>query len=321
MYRNEPIVMKELICQYRDEQYSVRDNGEVFKHSRAGGRKRPTDNKWTFGKLNKRSGYLEIATVNVHRIVATAFLGVASTKEHVVDHIDINKQNNRPTNLRWVTRLENILLNSITAKRIAKVCGSVEEFLANPSKFRDKFPDPNFSWMCTVSAEEAQISLRRMLSWANSDKDSSGGSLGNRNTMKRQDIKDLEIPAITSNASQRDWGIPSEFPCCPGEYGGEPVKSYAANLKIGNLFCRNGVYSSSVFLSSLSSDNQSLFVVSNSIENDAIKSYALAKITFENNKFVHASLGSFFTQAGAEKRFFLSQGLEWTGEDTIDDYT
>ena len=50
--------------------------------------------------------------------MATAFHGEPPTKEHVVDHIDTNKQNNRPENLRWVTRLENILLNPITAKRI-----------------------------------------------------------------------------------------------------------------------------------------------------------------------------------------------------------
>jgi hypothetical protein len=119
------------------------------------------------GKLNSKSGYLEIASVRIHRIVATAFHGEPPTKEHVVDHIDTNKQNNRPENLRWVTRLENILLNPITARRIEIVCGSVEAFLADPSKFRDKFKDPNYDWMCTVTSEEAQLSLERMQSWVN----------------------------------------------------------------------------------------------------------------------------------------------------------
>ena len=168
----------EVICFYKNEHYSVRDNGAVLRHPLNEKRPRPTDNYCTFGKLNIRTGYLEIASVRIHRIVATAFLGEAPTKEHVVDHIDTNKQNNRPENLRWVTRLENILLNPITAKRIELVCGSVEEFLADPSKFRDKFSDPNYDWMCTVSIQEAQASKERLLAWAKSDKPLQGGTLG-----------------------------------------------------------------------------------------------------------------------------------------------
>lgn len=137
-------------CHYKNEHYSVRDNGAVLRHAPNNKRTRPTDNKWTFGKLNSKTGYLEIASVRIHRIVATAFHGEPPTKEHVVDHIDTNKQNNRPGNLRWVTRLENILLNPITARRIELICGSVEAFLEDPSKFRDKFPDPNNKWMCAV---------------------------------------------------------------------------------------------------------------------------------------------------------------------------
>lgn len=115
-------------CIYKDEKYSVRDNGAVLRYPPDKKRRRSIDNNWTFGKLNIKTGYLEIASVRIHRIVATAFLGEAPTKEHVVDHIDTNKQNNRPENLRWVTRLENILLNPITARRIELVCGSFEIF-------------------------------------------------------------------------------------------------------------------------------------------------------------------------------------------------
>jgi hypothetical protein len=122
---------QEVECIYKNEHYSARDNGAVYRHPLAGKRVRPTDNKWTFGKLNDKTGYPEIASVSVHRIVASAFHGEPPTKEHVVDHIDTNKQNNRPDNLRWVTRLENIILNPITARRIELVCGSVEAFLAD----------------------------------------------------------------------------------------------------------------------------------------------------------------------------------------------
>jgi hypothetical protein len=86
----------EIICIYKGERYSVRNNGAVLRFPLEGKRSRPTDNSWTFGKLNTKTGYLEIASVRIHRIVATAFHGEPPTKEHVVDHIDTNKQNNRP---------------------------------------------------------------------------------------------------------------------------------------------------------------------------------------------------------------------------------
>ncbi|XHR94281.1 HNH endonuclease signature motif containing protein [Mucilaginibacter sp. UC70_90] len=215
---------KEVDCIYKEERYTVRDNGEVLRHARSGRRPRPTDNQWTFGKPNNDSGYMEIASVPVHRIVATAFLGIAPTPKHVVDHIDTNKRNNRPENLRWVTRLENVLLNPITTRRIEIACGSVEAFLADPSKFRDKFREPNYEWMCAVSTEEAQTSLKRLLIWAQDDRLPSGGSLGawifNRNTWQDRDVEaNPEHPEIimakTLNAAQRNWQTASEFPCCP----------------------------------------------------------------------------------------------------------
>ena len=72
--------IKECECLYKNELYSVRDNGAVFRHHPAGKRVRPTDNNWTFGKLNSRTGYLEIASVRIHRIVTTAFHGEPITK-------------------------------------------------------------------------------------------------------------------------------------------------------------------------------------------------------------------------------------------------
>jgi len=317
-------------CVYKGEHYSVRDNGSVLRHPKDTKRPRPIDNQWTFGKPNEKTGYMEIAAVRIHRIVATAFHGEPPTKQHVVDHIDTNKRNNRHENLRWVTKLENVLLNPITAKRIAIVCGSVEAFLADPSKFRDKFPEPNYEWMCTVNKEEAQLSLKRLNSWAESDKLPSGGTLGDwiieRNSLQNTQQKiipeiDKFVVSITPNAVQQNWRIPSEFPCCPQECTEASIKTYADNLKVGSVFCRNDVYSSLVLKSAILEDKQTIFVISESTEGeDAIKPWALAKITFENGKFVHTSMGSFFSEEGVEKQFTLAQGLEWTGVDSIDDY-
>ena len=169
---------REVECIYKDERYAVRDNGAVFRYPRDGKRPRKYDNFWTFGKPNIVHGYMEIASVRVHAIVATAFLGPKPTKEHVVDHIDTNRRNNRVENLRWVTRLENILDNPITRKRIILRCGSIEAFLANPSLLRENELPPDLRWMRTVTNAEAQVSKKRLLEWAESDKEPSGGSLG-----------------------------------------------------------------------------------------------------------------------------------------------
>ena len=311
-------------CLYKDERYSVRDNGAVFRYPLDGKRQRPTDNNWTFGKLNIKTGYLEIASVRIHRIVATAFHGEAPTKEHVVDHIDSNKQNNRPDNLRWVTRLENILLNPITARRIEIVCGSVEAFLADPSKFRDKFPDPNYEWMCAVSIEEAQTSKSRLLTWAESDKPLHGGTLGewiyNRGLPK---VQIEEIPeftnSLTQNVKQKNWKTPTEFPCCPQQFGSNPIMSYADKLKIEKVFSQNQYSKSIIENFAISKDEAILWIMCKSSDDNAIKPYSLAEVTYQNDAFVHNNLGSFFQKDGAEKQFTLAQGLEWIRGETFDE--
>lgn len=316
---------KETQCIYKDQKYSVRDNGSVLRHSVEGKRSRPSDNKWTFGKINKHSGYLEIASARIHRIVATAFIGEPQTKEHVVDHIDTNKQNNRPDNLRWVTRLENILLNPITARRIELVCGSVEAFLADPSKFREKFQDPNHEWMCTVNVQDAQESKARLLKWAESDKPLRGGTLGewifNRSLLKMQLV---EVPeptnSLTQKAKQKNWKTLTEFPCCPQEIDKNLIKSYAANLKEQKVFSQNQYSRSIIEDFAISKDENILWIMCISSDENAIKPYTLAEVTKEDDFFIHNNLGSFFEKEGAMKQFTLVQGIEWTGGDTIDDY-
>ena len=52
---------REVDCSYKNERYCVRDYGTVLGHPSDSNRQRPTDNKWTFGKLNSKTGYLYIA--------------------------------------------------------------------------------------------------------------------------------------------------------------------------------------------------------------------------------------------------------------------
>jgi hypothetical protein len=314
-------------CVYKGERYSVRDNGVVLRHIRKGKRPRKYDNQWTFGKPNGKTGYMEIASVRIHRIVATAFHGVPPTKEHVVDHIDTNRRNNRPENLRWVTRLENVLLNSITVKRIELACEcGIEEFLADPSKFRDKFQEPNYKWMTTVSKEEAKASKEKLLAWAESNKLTSGGSLGewiySRNTQEQYVAEEPEFTtSLSPNAKQKDWKTPTEFPLCPKNSAHDYIVSYKENLKIGEIFSRNKYSTFIIENFAISKDRNTLWVMCKNNDDEAIKPWSLAQVSYEDEFFIHKNLGGFFKKDGAEKQFTIAQGLEWTGGDTFDDFT
>ena len=162
--------MGELItleCTYRGRRYSVREDGEVFRFRKEDGIKRKNDEVWTKGKFDTNTGYMLFGGERVHRIVCTAFHGEPVGERNIVDHIDTNRRNNRPENLRWVTRLENTLLNPITRAKIELLCGSVESYLKNPSLlYGHESDNKNFSWMRSVSKEEAQCSLERWLEWS-----------------------------------------------------------------------------------------------------------------------------------------------------------
>ena len=300
-------------CIYKDEHYSARDNGAVMRHPREDKRIRKDDNVWTFGKPNEKTGYMEIAGQRVHRIVAFAFHGNPPTEQHVVDHIDTNRRNNRPENLRWLTRLENALNNPITCARIENICGSIEVFLADPSVLRghEKI-DPNFTWMRAVSPEEARVSLERLTNWAKEHPKPRGGSLGEWVFQKRKpnnrpytpmsyqqpapvetetmDTPPLETKSLTSNAIQLDWKHPVEFPCCPQQTTDKPLETYLANLKEGAVFSKNN-YGESTILKFGMKDSDELWVMcSISI---GWKSHAITKITFKDGIYYHENMGVF----------------------------
>ena len=169
---------KEVECSFKGKRYSVRDDGSIFRHAPDGKKPTKLDNVWTYGKYNPKTGYAEFGGERVHRIVATAFHGPAPSPQHVVDHIDTNRRNNRPENLRWVSKLENILLNPITVKKIEYLYGSVEAFLENPRMMPKEPIDQNFEWMRAVTKEEAAACLEHFMSWVQSDAPQKGRSIG-----------------------------------------------------------------------------------------------------------------------------------------------
>lgn len=261
-------------CIYKDELYSARDNGAVMRHPRKGKRIRKDDDVWTFGKPNDNTGYMEFAGQRVHRIVAFAFLGIPPTDQHVVDHIDTNRRNNRPENLRWLTKLENILRNEITRKKVEMICGSIEAFLENPQLlYGHESEDKNFLWMRAVTPEEARNCLEHWMHWAQTAKPGSPISKGNhqvdswifdapnnRETTNSSatpvysftqqspiaeendtefELTDEDFHESYTLSARHFWRTKTEFPCCPTVVSANGLEVYKENLKSGLLFSSN----------------------------------------------------------------------------------
>ena len=225
---------REVDCTFKGERYTVRDNGAVIRHPRTSGKPRPTDNKWTFGKTDSKNGYMFIASARIHQIVATAFHGVQPTKEYVVDHIDTNRQNNRPENLRWLTRMENTLLNPITVKRIESICNcTIEEFVTNPQKYRHLLSNAptDIQWMRTVTSEQAEQCRKNLTNWAESDKALRGKSLGEYIYHRNQVYSEGRIEEIFKQVEKKS-GISRQALCSNKAMRGDyyEARKYAAKL-------------------------------------------------------------------------------------------
>ena len=161
---------EERSCEYKGRQYLARDNGAIMRLPKEGSKAKKNDNAWSYGIKDERTGYMMFSGyIRVHQVVCTAFHGPEPQPHMVVDHKDTNRSNNRPENLRWLTRIENALFNDATRKKIIYLCGSVEAFINNPAILRSKALPPNVSWMRTVTKEEAAACLKHVEEWAKRD--------------------------------------------------------------------------------------------------------------------------------------------------------
>lgn len=122
--------------------------------------------------------------------------------------------------------------------------------------------------------------------------------------------------SLTRNALQRYWRTPTEFPLCPNEITDKPLTDYLNNLRKGTVITKNefAIYFIDDF--ALCNDNR-LLVTCHTL--NGIKRFSMMTITFEFGKYVHEGT-TFFEEQGAQKAFILAQGLQWDGEDGIDDY-
>lgn len=326
---------EETVCVYKDETYKVRDNGAVFRCAREGKRMRKDDEVWTFGNKDEKTGYMKLGTHRVHIIVANAFLGVNDSTKLVVDHKDTNRCNNRKENLRWITRLENVLLNPVTYKKVKFLCGGdIIRFIKDPTVLRSSNPsDADVTWMRTVMPDEAINSLRNVLQWASYDhpihadyKISSRDKYDMSNLFKKNAYGSYvyESPEFTKaiypeGALQKDWYTPCEFVLCPVEVVGDPLECYLKNLRPGARFLKNRYGENNTIIdAAYLADRKGLVVFSTNP--DAAKNYFLCYIYYSGGQYIHESMGSYFTEDGGRKRFVLAQGLEWNGPDSVDDY-
>lgn len=289
--KNLNVFNQQVSVTYRGDLYLVRDNGAVCRQRRESKRKRPLDDVWTFGNFTVRDGYMKICSIPIHRVVATAFHGEQPTPDHVVDHIDTNRMNNNPENLRWVTRLENILDNPKTLRRIENKWGSIDGLLNDPNRAEITDPLTNRPWMRQALME---------------------------------DVLEVEstIDSLTPLAMQRDWRTPSEFPMCPDKISKNPLVDYVSRLECGAVFSQNKYGASVVDTAELNTDGTCLSVLC--INDSGIKNYAVAKVTFEIGKYIHTSISTYFTYEGAAKSHCNLTGKPWENpegyEGCIDDY-
>lgn len=313
-------------CTHKGERYSVRDNGAVLRHKPEGKRARPNDNKWTLGKENSSNAYLLISNIRIHRIVATAFHGEPPDPNYVVDNIDTNCRNNRPENLRWLTRLENTLKNPVTRKKIEYLCGSIEAFLENPSILNDIQVSTNFKWMRTVTTEEAENCKARMSLWANTDSkpSKSTSAINHKSSFSKRVYKPLQKweagldgePgldfSLTPWCAQYMWGTDVYFPCCPSDFGTDRLEDYFNNLKIDALLSYRDDddirFKLTVFKTMILEKKSSILVVSKSAENKWV--IVGIQLGARSSHFIHFILGSYSSKDEADKAFCDKKTLD-----------
>lgn len=290
-------------CLYKDKYYRVRDNGAVMRIPSPGKRATKNDNIWAFGSIDT-NGYLAIAGVRVHLIVAKAFLGY-KPEGLVIDHIDTIRTNNRPSNLRYVTRFENLVNNQLTRRKIEHLTGlTMDEILKDITVLHNISLPPEFKWLTSVSQEEAtriRMDLSRITSKSITTKECD------------QINNYLTKYAIQAN----EWWPKGIFPFCP-QHEDSSLEEYASNIMVGKPIFYHGSRKYIVDEFEISENRKTLAI--KCFDPLAVKQFIMISVTYYSRKWFIHTCERFFDKNGLEKHFTLILNKKWTGGDIIDDY-
>lgn len=314
--------VQEKTCVYKDETYSVRDNGAVMRHSKENRRKRRIDGSWTFGNLDGK-GFLRIGGEKINRIAATAFHGVPPNEQYVVFHKNYNSQDNRTNNLCWVTKFEfKILQPNIQSKLRIITDKKIEEILSDISILQT-IDVSNLNWMETVTQEEAGRCLQKYIDLKFSTPQEKE-ELDWNSADSREKVKALNSDfheSLTPNAVVCGNMIPSYFPCCPQEKSENPLRAYYEKLQAGNVYCMNSQYKVLILEAAFYEEKQQIIMKCESADGErAIKPWSVSIITYGDGLYVHELYKTCFHEDSADKYFTILQGKEWTGGEVFDDF-
>ena len=210
--------------------------------------------------------------------------------------------------MRWVTRLENILINPITVKKIELATGHrIEEILEDISLLRDADLPQNVKWMTQVTEAESRLALASYLKWAKKD-------MKNDNYVRTEHLPYIE--SLTPHAARvEQWHVNGYFPLVE-KCSVNSLKEYLSVISKGAELFVSVPYRIVAEKAEIAPDGKSLMII---CKCGGVKPYALMKVEVLDEFFVH-SYRMFFGYDGAEKYYELSLGRKWTGGMVFDDY-
>lgn len=299
-------------CEFKGEKYIVRDNGAVMRLSKKNYRKRKLDNKWTFGVGDKTTGYLKFSSIPIHRIIATAFLGSPKDSNHVVDHINTNRQDNTPGNLRWVTRFENVFLNPITCRNLEMLTGlTIDEIIQNPKILENYKVSKNIAWMRKVSSEESRNCYQNLMNWALNSRIEPSKKRG---TIGEWVYQTRYLPPKEDTLEHGK--VDKVYPCCPSDNEERSLENYQRKLQPGTVFLETEITKYVAVESTIF--NGKLIVRTRDVNEQALKPWFVSRVTLENGRFQHELVKSCFVEEGSKEFFDIMQDKPWESNHSFD---
>ena len=149
--------------------YSISNYGNVMSLHKFNSKKRKNGNYISIKK--NRNGYCFVSLfkdkkekqVSLHRLVAKHFVDGYKDGLHV-DHIDMNKENNISSNLRWCTCRQNNLFSRLTKKKESSdYIGVYYDKNVNKYKSGVKIKNKNIHLGYFDNQEEANIAYQNKL--------------------------------------------------------------------------------------------------------------------------------------------------------------